>query len=75
MKKRVEETQRFRTRACDGAEYYVVQVTTRCRIDDEPPSPWMTVEQAYRTAHGQPVRLCEDGAFMVLGTGARLVRA
>lgn len=74
MRKRFEETQRFRTRSGDGAECYVVELTTFDGFDDAASTRWIPVNQAYRTADGEAVQLRPDGEFVVVGTGARLVR-
>ncbi len=74
MKKRFEQTQRIQTRSSDGSEYYIVELTTFGRIDDEAPSPWLPVDRAFRTAEGRPVQLRPDGAFVVVATGDRLER-
>lgn len=75
MKKRFEETQRFRARSPDGRECYIVELTTFGRIE-APPSPrWWPVNRVFRTAGGEPVQLRADGGFVVIATGARYERS
>lgn len=74
MKKRFEQTQRFRTKSCDGNECYIVELTTFGRIESEPDTRWLPVNRVFRTAEGKPVQLRPDGAFVVVATGARFER-
>ncbi len=74
MKKRFEQTQRFRTRSPDGGECIIVELTTFGRIDGAPAEAWLPVDRVFRTAEGKPVQLRPDGAFVVVATGARFER-
>jgi hypothetical protein len=74
MRKRFLETQRIKTRASDGKECYVVELTMFGAHDSEPVPDWVLVNRRFRTAEGSPVQLRGDGAFIVVSTGMSLER-
>ncbi len=74
MKKRFEETQRFRARSREGEECFFVELTTFGRSEDAPAHAWVPVNRVFRTAEGKPAQMRPDGAFVVVATGARFVR-
>lgn len=74
MKKRFEETQRFRARSGEGEECFFVELTTFGRPADSPVQAWVPVNRVFRTAEGKPAQMRPDGAFVVVSTGARFVR-